>query len=159
MFTSKQYREKADEYSELMKTANGPNEIKEFGSLKRGFSVLADDKQWLADRAGKAATIQTNLEKEEARILQCLGAALIMEWSTLPRKLQRALFDKAGAIVELSEAAPLRARFASFIRKHKLSKVRQDRRGPSANNLNPNASELTRWDNEGGASRLIGPLA
>jgi hypothetical protein len=38
------------------------------------------------------------LAQEEEHILRCLGAALIMQWGTLPRKLQRELFDNAGAM-------------------------------------------------------------
>ena len=35
------------------------------------------------------------LAEEEERILRCLGAAVIMQWNTLPTKLQKELFDNA----------------------------------------------------------------
>ena len=53
MFNPKQYRDKADEYSERGKTANGPNEIHEFEQLEKSFRTLADNEQWLADNHQK----------------------------------------------------------------------------------------------------------
>jgi len=43
MFTAEQYRAKASEYAKLMKTANGPNEVREYQSLERSFTELADN--------------------------------------------------------------------------------------------------------------------
>jgi hypothetical protein len=43
----------------------------------------------------------------EQRILRCLGAAVIMNWNTIPTKLQRELFDTAGSMggsAEISRA-------------------------------------------------------
>jgi hypothetical protein len=34
-------------------------------------------------------------------VLRCLGAALIMQWNTLPQKLRRELFDNASSMGEL----------------------------------------------------------
>ena len=42
-----------------------------------------------------------------------------MQWNTLPRKLQRELFDSAGSMGELMETAELRGRIARFLHKHK----------------------------------------
>ena len=49
MFTSEQYRAKANEYLELQKTANGPSEVSEFHNLERSFTELADNAKWVAD--------------------------------------------------------------------------------------------------------------
>jgi hypothetical protein len=49
MFTLEQFRTKAAEYSRLLKTANSPNEVREYQNLERSFSVLADNEQWLLD--------------------------------------------------------------------------------------------------------------
>jgi hypothetical protein len=49
MFTLEQYRAKAAEYSTLAKTANAPNEVREFHNLERSFTELADNQQWVAD--------------------------------------------------------------------------------------------------------------
>jgi hypothetical protein len=59
------------------------------------------------------------LADEEERILRCLGAALIMQWNTLPTKLQRELFDNAGAMGELLNTSALRGQIARFLHKHK----------------------------------------
>ena len=55
MFTPSQYREKALEYGSRVKTANGPNERREFQALEQSFTVLADNAQWLADNRHKTA--------------------------------------------------------------------------------------------------------
>jgi hypothetical protein len=49
----------------------------------------------------------------------CLGAALIMQWNTLPTKLQRDLFDKAGTMGELLDTTALRGQIARFLHKRK----------------------------------------
>jgi hypothetical protein len=53
MFTAEQYRAEASGYAKLMKTANGPNEVREYQSLERSFTDLADDAQWAADNYDK----------------------------------------------------------------------------------------------------------
>lgn len=58
-------------------------------------------------------------EAEGEHILRCLGAALIMQWNTLPTKLQRELFDNAGSMGELLDAAILRGQVARFLHKRK----------------------------------------
>lgn len=126
MFTPSQYRQKAVGYSELVKTASGPNERREFQVLEQSFTVLADNEQWLADShdktIGSTECVQTGsaaLAQEEEQILRCLGAALILQWNTLPQKLRRELFDNAGAMGELLETPELRGRIARFLHKHK----------------------------------------
>jgi hypothetical protein len=53
VFTPQQYRAKATEYAELVKTANSPDVVREFQGLERSFSVLADNEQWLSDNHDK----------------------------------------------------------------------------------------------------------
>jgi len=132
MFTPKQYREKAAQYTELARHGNTPNEVREFQTRERSLIMLADNKQWLTDNHDKLANnldemapvlnhsgaSTATLAAEEGRILQCLGAAVVMEWNTLPTGLQRDLFDDAGAKGELFEAAILRGQIARFLRKH-----------------------------------------
>jgi hypothetical protein len=127
MFTPQQYRSKAAQYTDLAKTASNPSEALEYQTLERSFTVLADNEQWLADNHSKI--VHSRLENrsvddkalavEEERVLRCLGAALIMQWNTLPRKLQRELFDNAGAMGDLLDTATLRGQVARFLHKHK----------------------------------------
>ena len=127
MFTPEQYREKAAAYSELAKQANAPNEVREFQKREQSFTMLADNEQWLADNHDNLAI---NLDKlvplpepseatlaEEEHILRCLGAALIMQWNTLPTKLQRDLFDNAGSMGGLLDSNTLRGQIVRFLRK------------------------------------------
>jgi len=119
MFTSEQYRAKALEFDNLARIAVNANDKREYQKLQQRFAELADNEEWLADHYNQmlhaADTEYSALAKEEPvlqsgpsdnvrlaqeaeRILRCLGAALIMQWGTLPRKLQRELFDNAGAM-------------------------------------------------------------
>ena len=124
MFNPKQYRDRAAEYSERGRTANGADEIHEFGRLEKSFTTLADNEQWLSDNHQKTVrapglSAGNALVEQEEYVLRCLGAALIMQWNTLPRKLQRELFDTAGTVGDLMETVELRGRIARFLHKHK----------------------------------------
>jgi hypothetical protein len=59
MFTAQQYRAKASEYAELVGTANGPSEGREFQRLERNFTELADNAQWMTDNHGKTVRATT----------------------------------------------------------------------------------------------------
>jgi hypothetical protein len=128
MFTPQQYRSKAAQYTHLAKTACNPAELREFQALERSFTVLADNEQWLADNHDKivrpstkddSAADDDTLPAEEEYVLRCLGAALILQWNTLPGKLQRELFDNASSRGELLDTATLRGQVARFLHKHK----------------------------------------
>ena len=53
MFTAKQYRAKAAEYTELLKAASLPGEIREFRGLERSYLTLAENAEWMADNLEK----------------------------------------------------------------------------------------------------------
>ena len=138
MFTTQQYRTKAAEYAGLARTASNPAEVLEFQTLERSFTALADNEQWLANNQGKFLHWETKVgfagddtsgpedeeedeeeeeedeEAEEEQVLRCLGAALIMQWDTLPSKLQRELFDKAATMGELLDTGTLKGQVARF---------------------------------------------
>jgi len=59
------------------------------------------------------------LADAEEHMLRCLGAAVIMQWNTIPAKLQRELFDSAGSMGDLPRTAELRGRLARFLHNHK----------------------------------------
>jgi len=124
MFNTKQYRDKAAEYSDRGKAANGPNESRELEQLEKSFTTLADNEQWLSDnhrktvRTAADAPVGSALAEEEEHLLRCLGAAVLMQWNTIPQELQRELFDNAGAMEELLHTAELRSRIARFLHKH-----------------------------------------
>jgi hypothetical protein len=134
MFTAKEFRAKAAESAESLKPTNVPSEIREFQRSKESFSALAENEDWLAnnfdkmihsqgippqdDDAEKRTARETVAENEE-RILRCLGAAVIMQWNTIPTKLQRELFDTAGSMGDVLKSAALRGQIARFLHKHK----------------------------------------
>ena len=104
MFSEKKYRAKSKEYGDLIKGSNDPGRIREFQDSKDSFSSLAGNEEWLAnnfDKMVQAPAVEKpghiTLVAEEERVLRCLGAAVIMQWNTLPAKLQRELFDTAGS--------------------------------------------------------------
>jgi hypothetical protein len=117
LFTSKQYLAKAVEYGDLAKTSVGSTKRQEFQELEGRFSVLAvlaDNDELLQE---KNAVGEKNRTEDQA--LRCLGAALIMQWNTLPAKLQRELFDDAGDMGELLDTSALRGQIARFLHTHK----------------------------------------
>ena len=134
MFTADQYRAKAAESDKSLKRTDVPGEIREFQRSKQSFSDLAQNEDWLADNfdkmirsqdinaldevAGKRLNSNTVAEIEE-HILRCLGAAVIMQWNTIPTKLQRELFDTAGSLGDVPQTVALRGQIARFLHDHK----------------------------------------
>ena len=134
MFTAKYFRAKAAEFAEALKDTDVPSEIREFQRSEQSFNALAEDEDWLANNfdkiihsqdtppkkgaAGKPVADATVAEIEE-RILRCLGAAVILQWNTIPTKLQRELFDTAGSMGDVLKSAALRGQIARFLHKHK----------------------------------------
>jgi hypothetical protein len=140
MFTVDQYRSKARVYEMLLKTACSPAEAVEYRDLQRSYTSLADNLDWLAANTGRTVDGQSETERrkgierarraaehaeqqeagnaEQENILRCLGAAVILNWNTIPTKLQRALFEAASTI-QGAEAAPLREVLAQFLHDHK----------------------------------------
>jgi hypothetical protein len=126
MFKSQHYRAKAAEYGERVKSATGPDESRKFEELQDRSTSLADNEQALANNFDDALQVAEQdrsrgavLAHEEEHVLRCLGAALIMQWNTLPTPLRREIFDTAGSVGKLLETAALRGQIARFLHKHK----------------------------------------
>jgi hypothetical protein len=111
MFTAKQYRAKAAEYTELRKATTLPAETREFRKLEQSYLTLAENEEWMAG----------NLEK-----INCQGAAenwygdaiayARMPWGRHrnavdcdPNKIQL-VFNDAGSMAGLVPTATLRDR-------------------------------------------------
>jgi hypothetical protein len=162
MFKSQQYRAKATECGELVKSSTSAEEGRRFQDLEDRFASLADNERGLGDAYNDAVNIAQQdrsrgaaLDAEEEHVLRCLGVAVIMEWNTLPTLLQREIFDTAGSVGELVETAALRGQIARFLHKHKneagRGKLPLTEDTPS--DARWSAAALSRWDNEGGAVR------
>jgi hypothetical protein len=139
MATPKEYRAKAAECGELAEATNVAEESRELRKREQSLTSLADNEEWMADNFGKTLrashqgrsdkTLQAPYQVREGdaaglaaaqeRILRCLGAAVIMQWNTIPKTLQRELFDTAGSLGELLNTAALRGEIARFLHKHK----------------------------------------
>ena len=59
------------------------------------------------------------LSEDEGRILQCLGAAVLLQWNDLPTPIQRQLFEHAVATGEARPTAQLKEQIARFLHTHK----------------------------------------
>ena len=134
MFTVEQYRSKALVYEMLLKTACSPTESAEYRDLQRSYTSLADNLDWLAANPGKTVAGAPKIERrkrkaqhveqpeplhlDQENILRSLGGAVILNWNTIPTKLQRALFEAASTI-RGTEPAPLRDVLAQFLHDHK----------------------------------------
>ena len=130
MFTAEEFRVKAAEYAELLRHTADPNEVRDLNRLKESFTHLAQNEDWLAhnfdkiihsediapqpDAAEEPADRRMVAEIEE-HVLRCLGAAVVMEWNTIPTKLQRELFDTAGSLGDVLKTTALRGQIARFL--------------------------------------------
>jgi hypothetical protein len=140
-----QFRAKAAEYRQQVGQATEPSAIREFEELERSFTELADNAAWLADNSDKTlhagendvgyyaglATLRgaslaeerdIDLAEQEKHILRRLGAAIIMQWNTLPKKLRKELFDNASSMKDQPQTSVLRGKIARFLHKHKNDK-------------------------------------
>jgi hypothetical protein len=134
MFTAEQFRTKAAESAEALKHTDVLNEVRELQRSMQSFVLLAQNEDWLADNfdkmihsgdldprdevIGKRLDHKAVAEIEE-HILRCLGAAVIMQWNTMPTKLQRELFDTAGSLGDVLKTVVLRGQIARFLHDHK----------------------------------------
>jgi hypothetical protein len=128
MFKVNQYRNRASEYAERAKSAQGPAEAREYSGLEKSFTTLADNEEWLSKNHKQ--TVHTpapdlpdapNLAQQEEHLLRCLGAAVIMQWDALPPHTQRQLFDSATTMSDPLDVASLQGRIARFLHKHQAT--------------------------------------
>ena len=86
-------------------------------------AVLADIDELLQERKPVFSTKQDETDRTtvaaDDQVLRCLGAALIMQWNTLPAKLKRELFDNAGDMGDLLDTWALRGQIGRFLHTHK----------------------------------------
>ena len=70
---------------------------------------------------GSPSVPDTPLGKHEEHILECLGAAVIMQWNDLPTDIQRNLFADAASVSDPARQFELKQRIARFLHEHKNS--------------------------------------
>ena len=141
MFTADEFRAKAAQCAELLRNTIVPSEVREHQRSKDSFNLLAQNEDWLSNNfdkiirsydmapgqevTEKLVDSKTIAEIEE-HILRCLGAAVIMQWKTIPTKLQRELFDTASSLGDVLQTAALRGQIARFLHSHKDDKKPAD---------------------------------
>lgn len=69
--------------------------------------------------AGPQSAPDTVFSRTEERILQCLGAAVIMQWNDLPTEIQRDLFADATSMSDPARRFQLKQQMARFLHDHK----------------------------------------
>jgi hypothetical protein len=162
LFKSQQYRAKAAEYGELVKGSTGSDESRKFQELQDRLTSLADGEQGLADNYDIAVQVAEQnrsrgaaLAAEEEHVLRCLGAAVIMQWNSLPTSLQREIFDTAGSVGKVLETASLRGQIARFLHKHKdeAGRGKPPVTEDTPSDARSGAVASSQWDNEGDAVR------
>jgi hypothetical protein len=87
--------------------------------------------QWGKDEVGAATPFaDLKIDKapaEDEKILEYLGAAVIMRWGTLPTKIRRELFEHATSLADLGQTVALKGQIARFLHNHKDDGVRTTR--------------------------------
>jgi hypothetical protein len=126
MFTAKQFRAKAAEYTELLKTASLPAETREFRTREQSYLTLAENEEWMANNLEKIASAGADenwygdaiLAQQGKHTLGCQGADVATQSTAIPTKIQQ-LFEDAGSMGGMLQTATLRGRIARFLHKHK----------------------------------------
>lgn len=81
----------------------------EGGALRSGSQIESDDALRLAG--------------EELRILQALGASVLLNWNALSTETRKALFDGAVASGQPVDRAAVKERIARFLHEHRTHKA------------------------------------
>jgi hypothetical protein len=131
MPTAKQYRAKAKEFTELLKTTSLPAETREFRKREQSYLTLAENEEWMADNLEKMNCPGADenlygdavLAQQGKRPLGYPGANIATPSTAIPTKIQQ-LFDDAGSLGGLLQTATLRGQIARFLHKHEVDDFR-----------------------------------
>jgi hypothetical protein len=112
MHTDRQYRAKATQYTQLLKTTTSAAEALELRMREQSYITLADNNEWL----------KANLEKTLGRTTpdSWYNDVILTKHKkyTLPKKIQQ-LFDDAGSRAGVAQTERLRGQLARFLDKHR----------------------------------------
>jgi len=84
-----------------------------------GARVSNDGRSKLVEESSADLKVDQATPEDNKKILECLGAAVIMRWGALPTKIQRELFENATSLADLAQAAPAKEQIARFLHNHK----------------------------------------
>src|SRR6266481_684952 len=99
MFTPKQYRAKAAQYTQLLKTTRSPAETREFRKLEQSYLTLAENEEWMADNREKINRPDADenwygdaiLAQQGKHPLGCHGTDVATQSTLSPTSLQQPL--------------------------------------------------------------------
>jgi hypothetical protein len=124
MRTAKQYRVKAAEFTELLKTVSSPAKIREFRNLQQSYVTLAENDEWMVNNRDKTNSPRSDdnmysdiiLARKEKTFFGRIGAGEAAPFTEFSIKMQQ---DDAGSKGGQLQSAALRGQFARFLRQHK----------------------------------------
>ena len=131
MSTAQQYRAKAAEFTELLKTTSLPAQTREFRKLEQSYLTLAENEEWMTDNREKINCPGADdnwygdaiLAQQGKHKLGCHGALDATPSTAIPTEMQQ-LFDDASSRGGLLQTATLRGQIARFLHKHKTEDFR-----------------------------------
>jgi hypothetical protein len=100
---------------------------REYLQADRSHHHTAAIARWENEGGAPTAFEKLKLEKaiaEEEKMLEYLGAAVIMCWGALPTKIQRELFEYATSLTGRGGTDRLKGQIARFLHNHKDEGVR-----------------------------------
>jgi hypothetical protein len=125
MFIAKHHRAKAAEYTELLKTASLPADIRELRKLEQSHLTLADNEEWIAANLEKTKSPGADdnwygdlFPHGEVNAAGGLGAPAPGPSTQMPTQMQQ-LFDDAGSKGGMLQTATLRGQVARMMQTRK----------------------------------------
>jgi len=98
---------------------DGHDRDQDVGLEPSGHSPAAAQRPIRSDWAQPQDDIEFDLEEDERHLLQCLGAAVLLQWNGLSNEMHRAIFETAIAVMESDQPDNLRHQLALFLHDHK----------------------------------------
>jgi len=125
MFIAKHHRARAAEYTELLKAASVPADIRELRKLEQSYLTLADNEEWMSANLAKTNSPGADdnwyrdlLPCQEVSAPGLLGAADPDRSTQMPTQMQQ-LFDDAGSKGGMLQTATLRGQIARMLQTRK----------------------------------------
>jgi hypothetical protein len=100
----------------MVQTKSGPKSLYD---LARALARWDNEGGAVGSPPGTEIGPDVALRADEERILQFLGAAVIMQWNDLPTEIQRILFEDAASMGTAARRLELKQQIARFLHDHK----------------------------------------
>jgi hypothetical protein len=132
--TAEQYRAKAAEFTELLKTTSLPAETREFRRREQSYVTLAENAEWMADNLEKTNSPSTDenrygdaiLAQQGKHMLGCREADIATQSTAIQMTIQQ-FYDDAGSLRGLLQTATLAGQIARSLRKNQAGRLSLNR--------------------------------